>query len=124
MSAEQYAEKVLCRDLDEPPPFPTARPRRHISESRQTFLWELELYRARPDKSYSLTDCISMQTMRREGLTHVLTNERHFEQDEGFRAIFREPEADSRDRRVTGLPRRRYLFSGPFAYKQIPIKLV
>jgi predicted nucleic acid-binding protein len=30
-----------------------------------------------------------MQTMRREGLTEVLTNDRHFEQ-EGFRALFRE----------------------------------
>jgi len=29
-----------------------------------------------------------MQTMRREGLTDVLTNDRHFEQ-EGFRAVFR-----------------------------------
>ncbi len=48
----------------------------------------LELYRDRPDKQYSLTDCISMQTMRREGLTEVLTNDRHFEQ-EGFRALFR-----------------------------------
>jgi predicted nucleic acid-binding protein len=35
-----------------------------------------------------MADCISMQTMRREGLTHVLTNDRHFEQ-EGFRALFR-----------------------------------
>jgi predicted nucleic acid-binding protein len=29
-----------------------------------------------------------METMRREGLTDVLTNDRHFEQ-EGFRALFR-----------------------------------
>jgi predicted nucleic acid-binding protein len=29
-----------------------------------------------------------MQTMRREGLSEVLTNDRHFEQ-EGFRALFR-----------------------------------
>ena len=49
----------------------------------------LDLYRARPDKRYSLTDCISMQTMRKEGITEVLTNDRHFEQ-EGFRALFRE----------------------------------
>jgi predicted nucleic acid-binding protein len=49
----------------------------------------LALYRARPDKGYSLTDCISMQTMRREGLMDVLTNDRHFEQ-EGFRALFQD----------------------------------
>jgi len=58
-------------------------------QSRNSFLAGLELYRARPDKGYSLVDCISMQTMRREGLTEVLTNDRHFEQ-EGFRALFRE----------------------------------
>jgi predicted nucleic acid-binding protein len=29
-----------------------------------------------------------MQTMRREGLTQALTNDRHFEQ-ESFRALFR-----------------------------------
>jgi predicted nucleic acid-binding protein len=60
-----------------------------IPQSRESFLAGLELYRVRPDKGYSLTDCISMQTMRREGITQVLTNDRHFEQ-EGFRALFRQ----------------------------------
>jgi predicted nucleic acid-binding protein len=62
---------------------------RIVSQSRESFIAGLTLYRARPDKGYSLTDCISMQTMRREGLTDVLTNDRHFEQ-EGFRALFRD----------------------------------
>ena len=62
---------------------------RVVPQSRESFLEGLELYRARPDKGYSLTDCISMQTMRKEGLTEVLTNDRHFEQ-EGFRALFRD----------------------------------
>ena len=57
-------------------------------QSRESFLSGLELYTARPDKDYSLTDCISMQTMRREGMDEALTNDRHFEQ-EGFRALFR-----------------------------------
>lgn len=61
---------------------------RVIPQSRATFMAGLELYHARPDKGYSLTDCISMQTMRREGLRDVLTNDKHFEQ-EGFRALFR-----------------------------------
>ena len=61
---------------------------RVVPQSRESFLTGLQLYRARPDKGYSLTDCISMQTMSREGLTEVLTNDRHFEQ-EGFRALFR-----------------------------------
>jgi uncharacterized protein len=59
-----------------------------IPQSHESFLSGFELYTARPDKGYSLTDCISMQTMRRLGLTEVLTNDRHFEQ-EGFRALFR-----------------------------------
>ncbi len=62
---------------------------RVIPQTRTSFLLGLALYQDRPDKSYSLTDCISMQTMRREGLIDVLTNDRHFEQ-EGFRALFRE----------------------------------
>jgi predicted nucleic acid-binding protein len=61
---------------------------RVIPQSRQSFMDGLDLYEARPDKGYSLADCISMQTMRREGLVDVLTNDRHFEQ-EGFRAVFR-----------------------------------
>jgi predicted nucleic acid-binding protein len=61
---------------------------RIVPQSRNSFLEGLALYNARPDKGYSLTDCITMQTMRREKLTEVLTNDRHFEQ-EGFRALFR-----------------------------------
>ncbi len=60
-----------------------------IPQSRETFLAGLSLFRTRADKGYSLTDCISMRTMQRLGLTAVLTDDRHFEQ-EGFRAIFRE----------------------------------
>jgi predicted nucleic acid-binding protein len=60
-----------------------------IEQSRPTFLSGVELFTARPDKGYSLTDCISMQTTRREELTEVLTNDYHFDQ-EGFRALFRD----------------------------------
>lgn len=62
---------------------------RVIPQTRRSFLDGFMLYQARPDKGYSLTDCISMQTMRHAGLTDVLTNDRHFEQ-EGFRALFRD----------------------------------
>jgi predicted nucleic acid-binding protein len=61
---------------------------RVVEQSRDSFLGGLDLYQSRPDKGYSFTDCISMQTMRREGITEALTNDRHFEQ-EGFRALFR-----------------------------------
>ena len=60
-----------------------------IPQSHDSFVAGLELYRNRPDKGYSLTDCISMQTMRREGITDALTSDRHFEQ-EGFRAVLRD----------------------------------
>lgn len=61
---------------------------RVLQQTRESFLAGLKLYASRPDKAYSLTDCISMYTMRREGLIEALTNDRHFEQ-EGFRALFR-----------------------------------
>jgi predicted nucleic acid-binding protein len=59
-----------------------------VPHTDESFLAGFALYEARPDKGYSLTDCISMETMRRNGLTEVLTNDRHFEQ-EGFRVLFR-----------------------------------
>jgi predicted nucleic acid-binding protein len=59
-----------------------------LPQSAETFARGLEPYESRPDKAYSLTDCISMQTMRREELLDVLTHDRRFEQ-EGFRALFR-----------------------------------
>jgi len=62
---------------------------RVIPQSRESFLAGLRLYRARPDNGYSLVDCISMETMRKEQIAEVLTNDRHFEQ-EGFLALFRD----------------------------------
>ena len=58
-----------------------------IPQTRTGFLHALALYLTRPDKHYSLTDCASMQVMRHEGLTDVLTNDRHFTQ-EGFQIMF------------------------------------
>ena len=54
-----------------------------IPQSHQTFLSGLALYEARQDKGYGLTDCISMATMRQEGVTEVLAHDDHFAQ-EGF----------------------------------------
>ena len=58
-----------------------------IEQNRQVFLEGLHFFEARPDKGYSLTDCISMNVMRHEGLTEVLSNDRHFAQ-EGFQLLF------------------------------------
>ena len=45
-------------------------------------MWEkgVALYSRRADKNWSLTDCISFEVMRDEGLTEALTGDRHFEQ--------------------------------------------
>jgi predicted nucleic acid-binding protein len=45
------------------------------------------LFAARPDKAWSLTDCISFAVMRERGLSEALTGDHHFEQA-GFRALF------------------------------------
>jgi predicted nucleic acid-binding protein len=64
-----------------------ADPSIHIlPQNRESFLAGFRLYQARPDKGYSLTDCISMETLRREGLSEVLTNDEHFKQ-EGFTCL-------------------------------------
>jgi predicted nucleic acid-binding protein len=55
-------------------------------QSRRSFLAGLTLYEARPDKGYSLTDCISMETMRQDGITEILTHDSHFTQ-EGFAVL-------------------------------------
>jgi predicted nucleic acid-binding protein len=61
---------------------------RIVPQTSKSFLNGYALYCARFDKGYSLTDCISMETMRGAGITEVLTNDAHFEQ-EGFRALLR-----------------------------------
>jgi uncharacterized protein len=47
----------------------------------------LDLYEHRPDKEYSLTDCISMIVLQQKGITQVLTHDKHFTQ-EGFTILF------------------------------------
>jgi len=47
-----------------------------------------DLYEARSDKDWSLTDCISFAVMTQRGLSEVLTADHHFEQA-GFRASFK-----------------------------------
>ncbi len=54
-----------------------------VERSTTNFLDALDLYESRPDKGYSLTDCISMNVCRELGIAEVLTADTHFEQ-EGF----------------------------------------
>ncbi len=58
--------------------------------NRRAFTRSLALYKARPDKGYSLTDCSSMLLMRERRVSEALTTDRHFEQ-EGFVALLRMP---------------------------------
>ncbi len=58
-----------------------------VPQTHDSFLAGLALYAERLDKQYSMTDCISMQTMRSLGITEVLTRDQHFTQ-EGFRVLF------------------------------------
>jgi uncharacterized protein len=58
-----------------------------MPQSHASFLEAFALYATRLDKQYSLTDCVAMQAMRREGLTDVLTNDHHFTQ-EGLHILF------------------------------------
>lgn len=54
-----------------------------VSQTHESFLAGLALYERRPDKQYSLVDCISMNVMRQRGVREILTKDRHFSQ-EGF----------------------------------------
>jgi predicted nucleic acid-binding protein len=47
-------------------------------------------FRARPDKAWSLTDCLSFVTMAEKNLREALTTDGHFTQA-GFRAVLLEP---------------------------------
>lgn len=48
----------------------------------------IDLFARRPDKSWSLTDCISFVVMAELRLTDALTGDHHFEQA-GFRALLK-----------------------------------
>ncbi len=47
----------------------------------------LDLYHERPDKNWSLTDCISFVVMKEHGLSEALTGDHHFAQA-GFHPVF------------------------------------
>jgi len=57
-----------------------------LPQTRDAFTLGFNLYKARPDKGYSLTDCISMVEMRGRGIFDVLAHDRHFAQ-EGFNLL-------------------------------------
>ena len=60
-----------------------------IPQTHESFLKGIEFFQSRPDKRYSLTDCISMNLLRERKIDAVLTNDHHFEQ-EGFAILIKE----------------------------------
>jgi len=59
-----------------------------VPASSACFQRGVALYAERPDKGWSLTDCISISTMQEHGLAETLSTDRHFEQA-GFRLLLR-----------------------------------
>jgi predicted nucleic acid-binding protein len=59
-----------------------------LPQSHAGFLEALSLFENRPDKHYSLTDCVSMNAMKTEGIPRVLSNDRHFSQ-KGFDVLIK-----------------------------------
>jgi hypothetical protein len=53
---------------------------RIVPASQELFERGLKFYDQRPDKEWSLTDCISFVVMNDKGLTDALTGDHHFEQ--------------------------------------------
>jgi predicted nucleic acid-binding protein len=61
-----------------------------VPASDDLFRRGVALFARRPDKGWSLTDCISFVVMQERGLTEALTGDHHFEQA-GFLALLRNP---------------------------------
>ncbi len=77
-AARQYVETVYSH-----PSFVV------VPQSPELFAAGLDLYSRRPDKTYSMVDCISMVVCGTRGINDVLTYDHDFEQ-EGLRALLRE----------------------------------
>ena len=65
-----------------------------VPPTQEFFDRGVDFYAKRPDKQWSLTDCISFVVMAEHGLTEALTGDWHFEQA-GFKVLL------SKQRRTT-----------------------
>jgi len=66
-----------------------------IPPTQDLFDRAVDLYADRPDKEWSLTDCVSFVVMRERGITEALTGDRHFEQA-GFHILLKQLERQER----------------------------
>lgn len=83
--AKQGAREGFLNTLDALASNPTAIV---LGHAERLYDAGIELYRARPDKDWSLTDCISFVVMNERGISDALTADRHFEQA-GFTAMLK-----------------------------------
>lgn len=60
-----------------------------VKQSSSQFQDGFLLYKQRPDKQWSITDCVSFQIMAEYGITEALAYDKHFEQA-GFIALLRD----------------------------------
>jgi predicted nucleic acid-binding protein len=82
-TANRAKSHVLVRHILESPDFEVVPARGDLFDAG------LQLHARRPDRTWSLTDCISFVVMKERGLTDALTGDHHFEQA-GFRALLRQ----------------------------------
>jgi predicted nucleic acid-binding protein len=61
---------------------------RIVGPTQELFDRGVDLFRQRPDKEWSLTDCISFVAMGDEEIADALTGDHHFEQA-GFQALLK-----------------------------------
>ena len=60
-----------------------------VPQSHASFQGGLALYERRPDREYSLVDCITMNVMKRDGIEEILTNDHNFVQEGFLRLLLR-----------------------------------
>jgi len=60
-----------------------------VPPTAELFERALDLFSQRPDKHWSLTDCVSFVVMQHESITEALSADQHFQQA-GFRALMLE----------------------------------
>ena len=60
----------------------------YLAATRELTEAGIDLHADRPDKAWSVTDCISFVVMEKTGIGHALSHDHHFEQA-GFEALLR-----------------------------------
>jgi predicted nucleic acid-binding protein len=81
-TAQRHLFRQVLRDLESNPDH------KIVLHDEMLFRKGIDLYDARPDKEWSLTDCISFVVMQDEIVNDALTGDQHYEQA-GFRALLK-----------------------------------